>query len=115
MANTIDREYIKYLLKIWIAGLKSPASILTMISVVYYAILAWVWHTFVLYQEKGTYSPFEANLSYIRYVGIITGLNLLITLFAYRRDRLWVYLPLIFNLIILIFTTYYLFMMLRFE
>ena len=73
-----------------------------------YIILLYIWQSRVLPAEKGQYSPFENGLSLIRYVGLVIILNFAMSAGAYRRQQLWIWLPLIANIFILGLCGFYL-------
>lgn len=95
--------------------LRSTNLILGFFVILSYAGLAWMWHTYILPQEKGIYSPFQNGLSLIRFLGIIVTLNILISVSSYRRDVSWRLIPLTFTLFILILSAIYLSTVIRIE
>ena len=93
--------------------LKSPVALLTILSVVFYAALAWVWQYQILPAEKGLYSPFQSGLSFIKFIGLILLMNVIIAFSARGRNTLWVYLPLIITMFVLVMSAYYFHILLK--
>lgn len=72
-----------------------------------YGVLAIVWQHRVLAEEKGLYSPFQSGLSFIRFLGLVVVVNVLISLSAWRRDSLWIFIPLYVSGFLLLLAIFY--------
>lgn len=95
-----------YLKLIKLLASYSPIS-LNLINAIFLGALIWVWQVKILPTEAGFYSPFENNLSYIKFLLLIIFLNTLISLASIARSKYWVYFPIIINSFIILLSAFY--------
>lgn len=107
--NIIKYNYIKF---VKLVASYSPIS-LNIFNILYLGILIWVWQVKILPTEIGYYSPFENSLSYIKYLILIIILNTAISFSSSARSKYWIYLPIIFNFVLLTLSLFYFYSSLR--
>ncbi|MFA6082219.1 MAG: hypothetical protein WC773_02285 [Patescibacteria group bacterium] len=93
----------------WLSGLKQNIIWwLIVLALVMFGITLFLWLKLIIPNEKGLYSPFENGLSLIKYVALICGVNLAITISSLKRQKIWVVMPIAATLFILGLTLFYL-------